>query len=147
APAWSLSVEAFFYFLFPALFACISGWSRKRALVCVVLAWPVSLVAPLCYELINPDSLGRTVVGFHRTYLHQQTSGCLRVLIYAPLFPLPAFVLGILLSHVLIGQIRQPRISRRVGFAATAISAVGIAVLIAILYASDSRQYSFLHNG
>jgi peptidoglycan/LPS O-acetylase OafA/YrhL len=58
-PAWSLSVEAFFYAVFPWLHAGLLRVSRRAMLWVLLVSCLLPLLAPLAYTILDPDHLGR----------------------------------------------------------------------------------------
>ncbi len=88
-PAWSISVEAFFYLVFPFV-----GWRiyRLRPSLCLVAAgalWMLALAAPLGLYIVQG-----AVEGSPRQEVMQ------RALEFTPIFRLPEFLIGILLGRV-----------------------------------------------
>lgn len=73
--AWSLSVEAFFYLLFPLLLMGLSKFTLQKLNLLVLLFWGISQFTFLTLMLYEPDKL--------------------HWLAYFPLFHLNAFLLGI----------------------------------------------------
>ena len=47
SPAWSLSVEAFFYLLFPLILPLITGLSKPRIASFLVLSWILLVLPPI----------------------------------------------------------------------------------------------------
>jgi peptidoglycan/LPS O-acetylase OafA/YrhL len=60
--AWSLSVEALFYLLFPALLLALRSQSARALWLVFVLACACCWIAPTVYTLLDPDGLGRPLV-------------------------------------------------------------------------------------
>jgi peptidoglycan/LPS O-acetylase OafA/YrhL len=85
--AWSLSVEALFYFLFPFLLPPLAKLSRGALLGVVSLCWAVGLSVTGWYALANPDHL--TAIDSD-----QLNAFWLNVIKFFPLMRLPEFVLG-----------------------------------------------------
>jgi peptidoglycan/LPS O-acetylase OafA/YrhL len=85
--AWSLSVEAFFYLLFPFLLPALAGRSRRGLFAVAGLCWAVSLSITGWYSSSNPDHL--SVPG-----PDEMTSFWLNVMKFFPLMRLPEFILG-----------------------------------------------------
>jgi peptidoglycan/LPS O-acetylase OafA/YrhL len=59
--AWSLSVEALFYLLFPWIHAFLRARSDRALVGWGVAAWLFGLAAPTAYTVLDPDHLGRAL--------------------------------------------------------------------------------------
>jgi peptidoglycan/LPS O-acetylase OafA/YrhL len=68
-PGWSLSVEAFFYLLFPFAVVALTRLSERRLLITVLLLWAAFLLVPLAYVLAHGSgsgmSLGEIAVAYN----------------------------------------------------------------------------------
>jgi len=86
AVSWSLSVEAFFYLLFPYLLKRFARASSARLILFGVLFWCVSLAVTTGYTGLNPDGLSRI----------NSDAGAfwLTVVKFNPLVRLPEFLIG-----------------------------------------------------
>ena len=130
---WSLSVEAFFYFLFPLILPLFERLtSRQLALVMGNLAALSILVASL-YGVFGPD--GVTHVTYNTNHLPW-----LNVLRFNPIVRLPEFIIGIcgallFLRHQFPNRYATPLML----FGAFTIG-------VTVLY-SDQIAYPILHNG
>jgi peptidoglycan/LPS O-acetylase OafA/YrhL len=85
--AWSLSVEALFYFLFPFLLPPLAKLSRGALLGVASLCWALGLSVTGWYALANPDHL--TAIDSD-----QLNAFWLNVIKFLPLMRLPEFVMG-----------------------------------------------------
>jgi len=134
-PAWSLSIEAFFYLSFPLLappFARLRG----RALVAAAgLLWLGALAAPLLYTGLNPDGIGAGIPDHPARWL--------RAVIYDPVTRLPEFLLGVTLA---VGYLRRRELapSRWVGGALTVAPVLAILLVLSF---SSRLPFVVLHNG
>lgn len=129
-PAWSVSVEAFFYLLFP--FIAPRLVSRLSLSSCLRLCgglWLLSLVAPAALVLLTGAS-GPPEVG----------TQLVKVVEFTPLLRLPEFLIGILLGRAFsLGFFHGKISSVMVYLSATAI--------VCILAIAGSIPHSFLANG
>jgi peptidoglycan/LPS O-acetylase OafA/YrhL len=117
--AWSLSVEAFFYLLFPWLIAWVSRRNLRP-----LIAWcaAAALVVPALYMLLDPDHLGRPL-DHGDNYLWSY---------YLKFFPpqrLPMFVAG--MAAALLTEERAPP---KHGAAVAVVALVGIVATNVVPY-------------
>ena len=91
--AWSLSVEAFFYLLFPWLFAALAHVRARWIGVALACCWVAMLVPPAVYSFLNPDHLSHAL----RVGDEVKVSWYLK---FFPLLRLPEFIAGILASRI-----------------------------------------------
>src|SRR6516225_9168215 len=85
--SWSLSVEAFFYFLFPYLLRSFARFSGVWLIVLGVLSWFVSLGITAIYNVLNPDRLRLINSDTYDAFW-------LSVVKFNPLVRLPEFLIG-----------------------------------------------------
>lgn len=110
-PAWSLSVEAFFYFLFPSITALFPRQCTRTALfLTLVIAATAEFVRVSCYEATEAESAARHFAS------------------YFPLFHLPKFVLGIALARFYLRSTPKPK-----AIIATPLTWISLAAAIALL--------------
>ena len=138
-PAWSLSAEALFYALFPALAFGILRLTRRGALATAAAAWAASLGIVLAYVLIRPD-------GAVRPGMPTATAPWLECLRYLPLARLPEFVLGMAVGRLYLLRsdlLLSPGDRRRFDtFALLALLAS-----LAIVASPVALPYPMLHGG
>ena len=88
AVCWSLSVEAFFYLLFPALLLWSKQFTVRKLFWAVVLWSLVSLAISIAYIVVHPDGIDKINSG-ETTLLWKN------VLSFNPLLRLPEFLVGV----------------------------------------------------
>ena len=136
-PSWSLSVEAFFYALFPVLVIGAIALPKRRVGAAIVVAWLAAMLAPAIYLLVHPDGpLQPTFVadGFW-----------LDALRYGPVPHLFQFLIGLLGARWLLDR-RSRNALVSSGDATWRLLAL-VAVALTILMVGQSPLYPFLHNG
>ena len=129
-PGWSLSVEAFLYFVFPSVGVWLCGLrSRTRWRVAIVV-WLAGLALPAAYAWVTP----RTGPGTAHVWLD--------VLKYAPPAHIGEFVAGIVIGLAFVD--RQERAVPAWGRVLPGGSLIAVGLILA---ASDRIPYPLLHNG
>jgi peptidoglycan/LPS O-acetylase OafA/YrhL len=133
-PAWSLSVEVFFYLLFPFIVIPFTRLKRRQLLFAAVIIWLVTLVAPTVYAVLNPDGMG---VGFPTHY-----GRWIRIVLYDPAIRAPEFLLGVVTGLIFLqrGEARE----RPLGPWLSVPAAIGI---VAVMLVSSAVPFALLHNG
>lgn len=125
-PAWSLSVEAFFYLSFPFLVPLAARLSRKQCLTLLPVVWLSALAVPAVF-CAGHASLATPVFG-----------GAQLALEVNPLLRLPEFLMGILLGRVFVsGKVLRPQW----------LVLPGIAAVFALLSFSSSIPRPLIANG
>src|SRR5579859_1440768 len=94
---WSLSVEAFFYFVFPFLLLRFRKIFEGRLLIALAGFWLVSLCFSLSYVFLHPDGLDKVNSG--ETNLFWKN-----VLSFNPLVRLPEFLVGMLTCRLFLAR-------------------------------------------
>lgn len=133
-PAWSLSVEAFFYLVFPFAVLRLRPRSLKSGLLMFAACYSASLAIAavgLCFDPQAAWSEMGMVSGSHKFVF---------ALRRYPMFHLPEFFCGIALGWIYL----QTTFSRRFAQIAVWSSLAGLA---AALLLSGHIPYLFLHNG
>ncbi len=87
-PGWSLSAEAFFYFLFPYLAIYVSKRSSRKLIFPILISWIIGFIAPSIYLLTQVNKIYPTV---SNSLLDWQA-----FIMFAPIFHLPQFIIGVL---------------------------------------------------
>jgi len=84
---WSLSVESFFYLLFPLLLFVFARRSRGRLLLYVAISWLIGMAVPFIYLWLKPDGLANTNPEIINAFW-------LNALQFDPMARLPEFLMG-----------------------------------------------------
>jgi peptidoglycan/LPS O-acetylase OafA/YrhL len=132
APAWSVSVEAFFYAAFPFIAAAVIGFSRRSIFGTVAILWVAALIPSAICVLTRPDGPREDQMLWDRAF------GAF------PLFRLPEFLIGVaagreFVVHVLARARETRRAPYRIG-----LCALGI---VAVLACGPLIPERVLHNG
>jgi peptidoglycan/LPS O-acetylase OafA/YrhL len=115
---WSLSVEAFFYGLFPLLLPWGKRAPALRLVLWIMACWMISLSFSLAYILVHPDSLDQ--INSLATNLFWKN-----VLSFNPLVRLPEFLVGMLACRLFLSG----RGERRLAAALVMSGLLGVAVV------------------
>ena len=94
---WSLSVEAFFYFLFPFLLLRSKKFSERALILGLIGFWLVSLCFSFAYVFLHPDGADKINSG-------EITLFWKNVLSFNPLVRLPEFVVGMLAGRLFLAR-------------------------------------------
>jgi peptidoglycan/LPS O-acetylase OafA/YrhL len=131
AVAWSLSVEAFFYVLFPFLLLVLVRRSQPQLLLIAAASWLTSLVFSGSYVVLNPDRL---------SVVNADVLGAfwLNALKFNPLARLPEFLLGMACGFLFLRARRESKL-------ALPLVLSGIAALLVVVYFSAVIPYPILH--
>ncbi|MFP2901596.1 acyltransferase family protein [Corallococcus sp. 4LFB] len=133
-PSWSVSVEAFFYAVFPALAGRLERFRGARMAAALVGVWMLGLLPPVLYLVLRPDGPGP---------LDAASGGVwLTVLKLNPLVRLPEFLLGVLLGRVFVRE-RAAAAPRRSG---AVMALAGAALLLLGFSQGASIPYPLMHN-
>ena len=130
--AWSLSVEAFFYLVFPFAMLVLLRRSRPQLFFIATAAYLVTLAISVSYTLLNPD---------HLAVIDSDVIGAfwLNALKFHPLARLPEFLLGMATGFLFL---RSPRENSK---NALPLVALGIAAIVAAIYFCNAIPYAILH--
>jgi peptidoglycan/LPS O-acetylase OafA/YrhL len=136
-PAWSLSDEAFFYALFPAMVGRLVRSRRSVAAGVGLACFAASLLAPLVY-------LGLALDGPASANVTSDSHGFwLNALRYEPIVRLPEFVVGVVLGRLYLDD----EVRRRCDAHAALGAAASVVAIAAVLACSSAIPYPLLHNG
>jgi peptidoglycan/LPS O-acetylase OafA/YrhL len=120
---WSLSVEAFFYFVFPYFLIRSRKLSSSGLLWWVIALWCVSLSLTFGYVLLHPD--GAANVNSGATNLFWKN-----VISFNPLVRLPEFLIGMMAGRLFLQEIAGGNRSKKF---ATPLVLAGLAGFAAII--------------
>jgi peptidoglycan/LPS O-acetylase OafA/YrhL len=143
APAWSLSVEFFFYFLFPFLLGPIQRLGRSKQVLLIGILWVLSIAPSALYCWLSPLSFS-DLTHLDPVRWTALESGWVGVLNFNPLLRLAEFVAGMVLGALFLTRTKDS-IAARYRLDAGALFS-SLTVLI-FLGAPDVLPYPFLHNG
>jgi len=128
-PGWSLSVEAFFYLLFPFLLRPLARLAQRHAALVLGATWLLSLIPSTLYALTLPEGPVNTM----------SRSVGLTVIKFNPLLRLPEFLIGIALGVLYLNGARIPR---------PRLAATGcVLALVFIVLGPWRPPYPAIHNG
>jgi peptidoglycan/LPS O-acetylase OafA/YrhL len=85
-PNWSLSVEAFFYFMFPFLLPRLTRLSRRQLVALVPAGWLLGMACTLAYMHFHPDGAAEITT--------KTVGPWINAIKYHPLMRLPEFMMG-----------------------------------------------------
>jgi peptidoglycan/LPS O-acetylase OafA/YrhL len=125
-PAWSLSVEAFFYAMFPLLARALGGLRARRLVFVGAVAWLGAVAPPLLHG--GPSGTLARMTELDLAVLHD------------PLAHLPDFVVGVV-AGLLFLRVNRPWKSAPLAATATFV------VVVALLAESERLPFALLHNG
>jgi peptidoglycan/LPS O-acetylase OafA/YrhL len=131
-PAWSLSVEAFLYAVFPWLLPRLVAALRRWGPAVFAVLWALALAAPVLYCIVAPDGPGSVQVSSSGTWLE--------VLRFLPAVHLPAFAIGVAAGWYHLRRDRRAEPASR-WLGATA------ALTLAALCTGAWLPYPMLHSG
>jgi peptidoglycan/LPS O-acetylase OafA/YrhL len=97
---WSLSVEAFFYLVFPLLLLGSAKFSKTKLTLCLVAFWLASLSFSFSYVHFHPDGLDKVNSG-------ETTLFWKNVLSFNPLVRLPEFAVGVFTGRLFLAGVSK----------------------------------------
>jgi peptidoglycan/LPS O-acetylase OafA/YrhL len=131
-PAWTMSAESFFYFLFPWM----AKWKRPKRmsthLAKMAAVWMLGMVPGALYAFFNPDGIAHPD--------RWSWGPWLQALKYTPIPHLASFVFGVMLASV-------DETLDRASAVRPALGIFGFAAIFALLTQSAHLPYSVMHDG
>lgn len=141
-PAWSLSVEAFAYLVFPLLVVPMTRWSTRSLVLFGGCCWVAMLVAPIWYVLANPDN--------HLPVEWNANLFWFNFVRHNPILRLPEFLIGMAIGRMFSEQAAENARSGKGTGGWMSVSAV-LAVIVTLIFAEKilgpDLAYMLLHNG
>ena len=129
-PAWAVSVEIFFYVLFPLLLARFERISNQRLAAIALAGWMVAVATAIGYVVLRPDHV---VANSSTDFLFW-----LSALKFFPLMRLPEFVVGLACGYWFVRGGHNPEL-------ATPLVLGGTAVALIITALSPLIPYPVMH--
>jgi peptidoglycan/LPS O-acetylase OafA/YrhL len=130
--AWAVSVEIFFYMLFPVLLARFSRISNQGLAAIGLACWMLALATALAYVVLSPDHIVADASYNDRSWLN--------ALKFNPLVRLPEFVVGMACGYWLVREDPNPKLATPLVLGGTAVALVTTAF-------SHLIPYPVMHTG
>lgn len=132
-PGWSLSVEAFFYVMFPFLVMKLVRLPFSKLAMVGFLCWVVSISCSLVYIVANPDGMGSGSAATDAFWMN--------LLKFSPLIRFPEFVIGMVVGKIYLAKGKA--LEGKGGI----ISVIAATIIVVLLGLSSSIPYPLIHNG
>jgi peptidoglycan/LPS O-acetylase OafA/YrhL len=132
-PAWSLSVEAFFYVLLPFALPWLLRKRNRNLVILIAVCYVIGLTLSSAYCILRPDGMA---------HVTDDANGLtwLNVLKFNPAVRFPEFIMGACCGVLYL----RGAFSRRL---ATPLTAAGLLLFASVILLSPHIPYPILHNG
>lgn len=141
-PAWSLSVEAFAYVVFPLLVITMTRWGTGALVAFGFLCWVAVLIPPMWYLTTDPDGLAEVDWNANLFWFN--------FVRHNPICRLPEFVMGMVAGRLFAEKAAE---NARAGVGSGGwMSTIAVVVVFGVLILAQpilgsSTSYMLLHNG
>jgi peptidoglycan/LPS O-acetylase OafA/YrhL len=130
---WSVSVEAFFYLVFPIALSLLGRMPSRRLLQFAALLWLLNLACPVAYLAMRPDGIVNPQPADFAPWLN--------VVRFNPMVRLPEFLIGMCCGLLLLaGGGKQKHVPARY------LITAGVALIAALIGFQPVIPYVLLHN-
>jgi peptidoglycan/LPS O-acetylase OafA/YrhL len=129
-PNWSLSVEAFFYFMFPFMLPRLTRLSRRQLVALVPAGWLLGIVLTLAYMHFHPDGGAEITT--------KTVGPWINAIKYHPLMRLPEFLMGMAVGLLFLRSERNQEM-------AWPLILMGLATIGAVVVLSPWIPYLVIH--
>jgi peptidoglycan/LPS O-acetylase OafA/YrhL len=141
-PGWSLSVEAFFYVLFPFFGIWLARKHSRSIAAIVAAAWGAEILLPALYRTLTPDGTLDPA--------RLANSPWLAALRFNPIPHLPEFLLGVAAGIIFLRSIppnAADRTQARTQVTLRVMSGLAVAMTLLVLALTHWLPFLFLHTG
>jgi peptidoglycan/LPS O-acetylase OafA/YrhL len=130
AVGWSLSVEAFFYLVFPFALLRFQRLERKRLLFLIVVCALLSNAVSIGYTILRPDGVIHPGADVYTSWI-----GFVK---FFPLMRLPEFLMGMACGLLFLKSPRNPRLG-------SALVVAGVLAIAAVALFASRLPYAVIH--
>ncbi len=131
-PAWTMSAESFYYFLFPWIVRIKRPDRRTPILWRLALIWAIGLIPGTLYILFSPDGIAHPDRFSYGPWL--------QALKFTPLPHLASFVFGVMLAQL-------DELIPRPGVLRLFLGVFGFAAIFFLLWLGSGVPYAIIHDG